>query len=78
MLLDAPMGGWGACLFLGISAGKVLEQEAASPYTPTPTCPLRPGETEALTAPSCKAENDHFGDKQRGFKRGNLHDSVNI
>lgn len=65
---DAPRGGRGARLFLGISAGRVLEEEATCPFIPAPTCLLNPGETGALAAPSYEEESGQFGVKQRRFK----------
>lgn len=51
-LCETVIGGWGARLFLGISAGKVLEEEMLSEFIWTTTHFLRPGEAGALAAPS--------------------------
>lgn len=73
-LCDAPMGGWGARLFLGISAGRVQEEETPCAFIPTPTSLLRPGDAGALTAPSCEEGNVHFVSQAETVKE-NLHSS---
>lgn len=59
-LWDTLMGGWGARLFLGISAGGVFQVETSCPFT----CLLRPGEAGRLPATSYKEGNVQFSDKQ--------------
>lgn len=65
------MGGWGAGLFLGISACRVSEEDTTCPFLPALTCWLGPGETGALTATCCEEEGGHFGDKIR-FNKTNI------
>lgn len=77
-LCDATMGGCGARLFLGISAGsvlEVLEEETASTFTLAGACLLRPGEVGALTAPSFEERNRHFWSKR---KEENVETTTNL
>lgn len=59
-LWETATGGGGACLFLGFSIGKVLEDEMLSEFIWSTACFLGPGEAGALTAP-CYTSNVNAG-----------------